>query len=252
MERSTVSKPRILLWDIETRYTVFRGWSTGEQYVKHDQIIDGQHPDIICLSYKWLDEPKVYTLDWGCKQQNSDKMIAAFTKVIESADLVIAHNGDKFDQKHINTQRMLHDQDPISWPTSEDTLKQIRKHFALPSYSLDYLSKLLGRKGKDKMNFADWVAIVEKKDPKALAKMRKYNRNDVLELEAVYKKFFKFLTPKINASIVKHNDKAGCPRCGSGMRQSKGYKVTLAGKYKRWQCMDCGTQYKDRKSLKVW
>jgi DNA polymerase elongation subunit (family B) len=60
------------------------------------------------VCWKWAGKKEVKSLNWGIKKQNSAKMIAAFTKEIEKADIVVAHNGDHFDVKHINTQRLLH------------------------------------------------------------------------------------------------------------------------------------------------
>jgi len=239
-------KPKILLFDIETRYIIFRGWTTGKQWVKHDQIIDGQHPDIICISYKWFGSPQVKTLHWDIKTQNSATMINTFTKVVESADICIGHNADKFDIRHINTQRMLHNQDPIAWPTSDDTLKAIRRYFLLPSYSLDYLSRLVGRKGKQRMTFADWVDVVEKRSTKALAKMIRYNRNDVRELEMVYRRFLRYLKPKAHAGLITGTGKTSCPRCGSTRARSKGLVYLLANTYRRLMCLDCRHSYRGR------
>jgi hypothetical protein len=104
---------------------------------------------------------------------------------------------------------------------------------------LDYLSKITGGKGKDRMGFADWVDVVEKKDPKALKKMIDYNRNDVLELERVYKKLSAFFSPKINASLIVNGDKSGCPRCGSLRTKSKGLKTLVAGRYRVRRCLVC-------------
>src|SRR5947207_1556824 len=148
---SLSTKMRVLLFDIETKYITFRGWRTGKQYVDQSQIVLGMDSDIICISWKWLGEKEIHSLDWGLTKQNSSKMIEAFSKVVESADLCIGHNSDSFDIKHINTQRLLHRQPPIAWPTSEDTLKAIRAKFYLPSFRLDYISKLLTGSGKAKM-----------------------------------------------------------------------------------------------------
>lgn len=231
-----MNKPRILFFDIETRYIVFRGWRTGKQYVDQSQIVQGQDQDIICISYKWLGDKAIHTLDWGCHKQNSKKMIKAFGKVVESADLCIGHNADKFDIRHVNTQRLIHRQAPIAWPTSEDTLKQIRKQFYLPSYRLDYVSKLLTGKGKEKVDFSLWVEIVEGKSQSALDKMISYNRNDVRILEKDYKILSPYLTPKIHMGVLKGNGKLSCPRCGSKDIIAYGSVATISGRFQRWQC----------------
>jgi len=176
-------KPRILFFDIETSPILAYIWRPGSKIsVSHNQVKKGQKTDIICICYKWAHEKKIHSLDWDIKKQNSAKMIDEFTKIVESADLVIGHNGDRFDIKHVNTQRLLHGQAPIMWPTSEDTLKQFRRIFALPSYRLDFLAKLLVGAGKDPMSFQDWIDIVEHKSPKALKKMINFQLRFTLEL----------------------------------------------------------------------
>lgn len=170
-----MSNLKVLFYDCET--SPFRAWlwRVGSKIsVGHDQIVDGDRTDVICVAWKWLGESKVHSLNWGLKAQDSSTLIKEFTKVVESADLVIGHNGDAFDTKQINTQRLLHNQPPIAWPTSDDTLKQMRKHFAFPSFKLDYLAKTLAGAGKSPMAFRDWIDIVQYKKAKKLKKMIKY------------------------------------------------------------------------------
>ncbi|SRR5580765_1810372 len=239
--------PRVLIFDIETRYIIFRGWRTGKQFVDQSQIVLGEDSDIICISYKWLGEKQIHTLHWGLQEQSSANMIEAFSKVVESADLCVGHNCDGFDIKHINTQRLLHNQPPIAWPSSEDTLKQIRKQFYLPSYRLDYLSKLLTGTGKAKMDFSDWIDVVEKKSTKALKKMIHYNRRDVKKLEEAYKIIAPHLKPKLHVGIVTGAGKDVCTRCGSKESRSKGIVYLTSGKYRRRQCKACVTIYRGAK-----
>lgn len=239
-----MSKLKVLLFDVETAPVLAWIWRTGaNQYIDHTQILKGQKFDIICICYKWLGEKTVHTLTWD-KNQNSAKMVDAFTKVIESAHIVVGHNSDKFDQKQLNTQRLMHGQPPIAWPTSEDTLKQLRKVFAFPTYRLDYVSKLLTGSGKDPMTFQDWIDIVQYKSPKAMAKMTKYCRKDVLKLEEVYKKVMTYCAPTVNASRLSDGTDDGCPRCGSKNIIKYGFAYS-AGKIKqRYRCRDCGTPFK--------
>ena len=244
-----MSKPKILLYDIETAPTLAWIWRTGKQFVSHDQIKEGQKSGIICICYKWADQKTVHSLDWGIQKQNSEKMIESFGKILESADVAIAHNGDRFDLRQINTQRLLNEQPPIAWPTTEDTLKQFRKHFYLPSYSLDYLSKLLTGSGKDRMGFQDWIDIVEKKDPKALEKMIKYCQKDVLKLQEVWEKQARFSKPKIHAGIASGVGRDSCPRCASESYQRYGFSLRIAGKYQKYLCAQCRHVWTDSRRI---
>ena len=238
-------KPRILYFDTETAPVRAWIWRVGNKIrISHEQIFDGDKFDIICICWKWAGEKKVYSLNWDIKKQDSSSMIETFTKVIESADIIIGHNGDNFDLKQINTQRLMHKQNPISWPTTEDTLKQFRRHFAFPSFKLDYLAKTLLGTGKDPMSFQDWIDIVQYKDPKALAKMIKYCAKDVRMLEGIFNRASKHFTPKAHMGLIIDNGRDSCPRCGSRESLSKGHRYLASAKYKRRQCKKCGTQYR--------
>lgn len=237
--------PRALLFDIETKPCKFWAWHTGKQYLNHDQIVDGQKFDIITICYKWSDSSKIYSLTWD-RNQNSSKMIEAFSAIVSQADLVIGHNCDKFDMKQINTQRLINNQTPIDWPVSDDTLKQFRKHFALPSYRLDYIAKLLVGAGKDRMQFQDWIDIVDRKSKPALDKMVKYCKKDVLLLDKIYKKLIPFLKPKIHVGLYQGNDKSSCPRCGHTLSQSQGVRITACAAYQRRRCKKCGYSFKGK------
>lgn len=241
-------KPKILLWDIETKPIKAWIWKPGSKInVTHDMIVDGQQTDIICICYKWLGEKKVYSLDWGLKKQDSSKMIEDFTKVVEQADIIIGHNGDSFDMKHLNTQRLLKGQPPILWPTSEDTLKMVRKHFNFSSNRLDFLSKTLVGGGKDRMTFRDWVDIVEYKSDKALKKMIKYCKKDVELLDKVFSRLLPYVDLKVNRSIITNGHRDGCPNCGSKDLIKRGFALTRAGKYQRYQCKSCAHVHKSHK-----
>jgi len=237
-------KPKILFFDIETSPVLAWIWRTGpKQYISHDQVKKGMKSDIICICWKWNEEKEIHSLDWGIKKQNSSTMIRNFAKELEKADIAVAHNGKRFDVRHINTQRLMHSQAPIAWPTIEDSLSQFRKYFYLPSYKLDYLAKTLANGGKDKMIFQDWIDIVEGKKVKSLDKMVKYCKKDVLLLEKVFNRAKAFFQPKVNASLIAGTGRYACPRCGSVKVAFYGYRRTLARAYHRIRCNSCGSVY---------
>lgn len=237
-------KPRILLYDIEVTPLLAWIWRPGHKiFVGHDQIKQGSHINILCIAYKWFGSKTTHVLHWDLATQDSSKMIADFTKIIESADLAIGHNADQFDMKHINTARLLASQPPIAWPTTEDTLKQFRRTFAFPSYKLDYLARTLTGAGKDKMCFQDWIDIVEGKSATALRKMLKYCKRDVNALEAVFKRAMPFLPPKIHVAKTL-GAYPGCPRCGDIRTIGAGYVMRITGRYRRLQCLACGHKFR--------
>jgi hypothetical protein len=233
-----MEKPKILIFDVETKPVKAWLWRTGKQVVRHEQIVDGEKFDIICIGYKWLGEAKVECLDWG-RAQNSARMIEKFTKVIEKADVVIGQNSDPFDIKQINMQRLLHRQKPIAWPISEDLRKQIKKHFYVTSSSLEYLAKLLTGEGKGKVTFQDWVAIVDRRSAVALAKMKHYGKRDVLKTEQVWERIQPYITPRVNQSLVINGHKKGCKSCGSLKVKKDGIQYQATKHVQRWRCLSC-------------
>lgn len=237
-----MKKLRVLFFDVETSPVLAWIWRVGpNQHISHENIKRGQKFDIITICYKWLGEKQVHSLDWGLREQNSEKMVEAFSRVVASADVVIGHNGDRFDIKQVNTQRLLHGRPPIAWPTSEDTLKQFRKHFYFASNKLDYLAKTLVGAGKDPMSLQDWVDVVENKSAKALKKMIKYCKKDVVRLEQIYQKAAPFMTPRANRAVATDGV---CPSCGGKKTHKRGSVVLRSGRYERLQCQACGHVFK--------
>ncbi len=126
---------RRLLFDIETSPCV--GWFWRPSYntqITYNQIIE--HAKIICISYKWDNQDKVYSLNWDSKQ-NDKKMLSDFIKVANQADEIIGHNSDKFDIKWIRTRCMYHSLDMFPNYKSFDTLKFFRGSTLQPSNRLN-------------------------------------------------------------------------------------------------------------------
>lgn len=230
--------PRVLFYDVETKPVKVWCWTTGKQYINHHQIVDGEKFEIICIAWKWLGEKKIHCLDWG-KEQSSAKMLNTFVYELERADVVIGQNNNSFDDKQINMQRMLHGQPPIAWPTAEDVRKQVRKHFYITSSSLEYMAKLLTGEGKSRMQFADWVDIVDRRDAKALNKMKRYCMRDVQKLQEVWERIRPYVTPRVHRGVVIDGDRNSCPSCGAKDVAKWGSRYTTRRKVQRFQCREC-------------
>jgi DNA polymerase elongation subunit (family B) len=232
-----IKEPKVLFFDIET--TPIKVWTfrLGEQYVSHEQIVEGEKIDIICITYCW-DKGPAHVLDWDYNKQNSKKMIAEFDKIVNEADVIIGQNSDKFDVKHINTQRLLHGLPPFpDWADcSDDTLKQFKRHFNFPSTRLDYVSKLFGLGGKVKMELQDWIDIKEKTKAgkKKFEKMLKYGKKDVLDTRAVYQKIKPYIKPKFN--MASHYEDIRCTNCGSTDIHKNGTRLKGTVKKQRFYC----------------
>jgi DNA polymerase III epsilon subunit-like protein len=225
---------RRLLFDIETSPCV--GWFWRPSYntqITYNQIID--HAKIICISYKWDNQDKVYSLNWDSKQ-NDKKMLSDFIKVANQADEIIGHNSDKFDIKWIRTRCMYHSLDMFPNYKSFDTLKFFRGSTLQPSNRLndigDYFN--LGHKVENEKDL--WQKVCFKNDRKALKRMVNYCNGDVLLLEKVYNKLKNYSKPTIHKTGVKTD----CPECGSDNISFWGFHYSPSGtKKQRCKCKVC-------------
>ena len=194
-------QPAVLFYDIETTPLVAYILRLGEQVVGHYLLVKGgEQYHIVCISYAWNDKKPARTIHWGYNEQDSGRVIKEFDEIIKKADVAIGKNSDRFDIKHINAQRFLHNLPPLpQWAdATDDVEKQLRKYFIFPSYSLDYISKELGLGGKVKMEFQDWVDIVEKRSRASFRKMCSYNRKDVEDTRAIWERIQPHVKPKFN------------------------------------------------------
>ena len=130
---------RRLFFDIETSPNIGWFFQTGyNQTISYNQII--KHAQIICISYKWEGQDKVYNLSWDSKQCEKS-MLQKFIKIADKADEIVGHNSDKFDIKWLRTRCISHNIPMFPHYKSFDTLKFFRSSVLAPSNRLDYLGE---------------------------------------------------------------------------------------------------------------
>lgn len=222
---------KVLIYDIETSPNIGWFWRAGYKLnIAHDNII--KERAIICVSYKWLGEDEVFTLTWD-KNQCDKFLIENFIEVMNEADMLVAHNGDRFDLKWIKTRALKHGITNmlIDYKTL-DTLKLAKKKFNFNSNRLDYISKFLGFKGKIKTDINLWTDIVFKKDEQALRDMVTYCEEDVRQLENVYCKLVGWEKPKFHAGVLQGKERFSSPINGGYNLKKIKETVTTAGTIK--------------------
>jgi hypothetical protein len=246
--------PKVLVYDIENTPLLSYNWGTFDQNairVKDDW-------SLLCFAYKWLGTEDIGFVSvmqdpkWVAFPQTDDRyVIDRIWSLMDTADVVIAHNGDAFDQKKVNARAFAHGLTPTSPYLEVDTLKECRKHFKMTSNRLDSVAQHLGIGGKAPTGGFDlWLGCMSG-DPEAWAMMEAYNRQDVVVLEDVFYK----ISPWMG-----RNGKAGgfnrglwaegetvCPRCGSYNLTPNGFRVTKTGRFQSYLCGDCGARPQDRK-----
>lgn len=238
------NKPKVLLYDIETSYTVGAVWGLYEQNVV--KVL--REPYIISVAWKWLGEKTTqvvtlpnfataYKLD-----KHSDIMIVKYLReLFDKADVIIAHNGNAFDQKWVYGRFAVYGINPPSPAKYIDTLLIARNKFKFNSNRLNDLSKYFSLGEKVDTGGIDlWVNCIEKDCKKSWKLMAKYNKQDVVLLEKVYKKLLPYITNHPNLALMNGETQA-CPNCSGFNVIRRGFNYTKAGKFQQWQCEDCGS-----------
>jgi len=238
------TQPRILVLDIETAPVLAYVWRTFKENVSWDQISTDWY--ILSFAAKWLGDPRVMYFDQSKRRNIEDDrvLMGKLWKLLDEADVVIAHNGKKFDIRKIKARFILNGFPPPSPFRIIDTLEQARKEFAFTSNRLVALTDMLVPEDKkddhaEFPGFSLWAECL-KGNPRAWAVMEKYNKQDVVSLEKLYLRLRPWMEGHPNVGTFVDPDELTCPRCGGTHMRRAGYRFTQTGKYVRYQCNDCG------------
>ena len=228
---------KIILWDIETAPLVVTSWGLFKPRLSHENIIEGT--SLICAAWKEYGKNKVHTVSIDPKDPRNDSTaVKKLRDALAEADVLVAHNGDKFDLRIFNARLAFHGYAPLPPVKTIDTLKVARKYFRFDANRLDYLGEFLGVGRKIPTTYGLWLKILFEKDRKALAQMVEYNAQDVLLLEQVYEKLRPHMTNHPNHRLT---DGKGCPICGTTEApQKRGFRLTRLGRSQAYQCKKCG------------
>lgn len=192
------------------------------------------------MSYKKLGDDKVYNLalpDYpGYKKNryNDKALMKDVLNIFNDADVIIAHNGNRFDVLIANTRLVANGLPPPSPFKQVDTLKVARRYFRFPGNSLKALAHFfkLGAKIETSKNL--WKGC-DAGDMKAWKKMIEYCNNDVVLLEKIYLK----LLPWMDNHPWVPSDRGGCDRCGAPTLRKEGTRQTKKGLIQEWSCRKC-------------
>jgi hypothetical protein len=221
------SPAKVLIFDLETAPNKGYFWGLWEQNIQTSFVIENWF--LLSWSAKWLFEDEICML--------------------EEADVVIAHNLNKFDKKRAQTRFMMNGLQPPSSYLQIDTLQHARKSFAFPSNRLDALGEYLGVGRKMETPKGLWMDIMQcteakhykskaaaKKADESLDIMVAYCNQDVLLLEDVYIEIRGYVKPHPNIGLFSHEEGMICPTCGSTHLKIVGEYHTTANSYDEYRC----------------
>ena len=208
---------------------------------------------VLTWSAKWLGSDDMMNASVDPASPRDDRALCLkLWDLFDEADIIIAHNGDKFDVTKMNQRWfLLGIHEPSSYRTV-DTLKIAKRRFKFTSNKLDYISQISGGPGKVKHEGVSmWVKCLEG-DPEALQNMQDYNDGDVVELERIYLKMRGWDDRHPSVAIHGPNDALECPVCGSKEMTSTGrFYHTNVSKFPTYRCGNCKKVSRARSSVKT-
>lgn len=237
---------KLLLLDVETAPNTAYVWRLFKENIPLDRLMETGY--VLCWSAKWYGEDAVY---FDSVHRNTEEgMLQNIHDLLDQADAVIHYNGSSFDIPTLNKEFLLHGLKPPAPYRQIDLLQTVRKNFRFTSNKLDHVAKQLGCTPKVKHSgFQLWVQCMAGEEA-AWVEMEDYNIQDVLTLEEVYLKLLPWIKNHPNHGV---SDDTGtvCPNCGGSHLVRRGFTLTNAGKYQRYQCGDCGSWMRGTKNLAV-
>lgn len=241
--------PNILVFDIETAPLEVYTWGLYDQTININQIKHDWF--VLCWSAKWLFDDQIMTgvlTKREALDKNDKNIVEKIWKLFDKADIIIAHNGDRFDIAKLNARFLKHELGQPSPYKTIDTLKVARKEFRLTSNKLDYICDYTGLDRKIETGGFDlWKRCVQG-DTKALKLMDEYCQNDVIILEQMYLKLRPYIKNHPNLALYMESDYEVCPNCGSDKLKWGYLYRTRVNQYDCAKCQSCGAFMRARKS----
>ncbi len=250
---TTPDKPKILVYDIETTPIRVKLHTWDVRKLEHSFDVKVELDSyLLCVAYKWLGNKHI---QWIGLNQNPDYdptahddrwLAEKLWRLHDKADWVIAHNGDRFDQRKANARFFYHEMPPPQSYQSIDTLKVARKHFEHTSNKLDELGRVyLGQRKEKHAGLGTWFGCMDG-DPKMWRTMKKYSIQDVQLLEDFYLR----VRPWINGPSMPNmshwsNGVRVCRNCGHDELVAIGTYRAIH-EYQEWRCTNCESKNRSR------
>jgi DNA polymerase elongation subunit (family B) len=243
--------PKILFWDIETSLITgkaFKIWDTNILDISEDWYL-------LSFSWRWGDEKTTFVkalCDYKGYKSGKDKevnLVKDLWKLLDKADILVHHNGDKFDLKKARAKFLEFGLPPHSPVRTIDTLKEARKQFGFTSNKLNDLGAKLGvGKKTPHTGLRLWLECMDGIES-AWKLMKKYSLQDTKLLYEVYMKMVPWMTSAHLGNFV-DGKKPVCPNCGGTHFHKRGTTKTNSGLYQRYHCQGCGAYPRARKKIK--
>lgn len=224
-------------------------WDTRILHVERE-------PRIMAVGWKWLQDDgpaHCVTLpdfeEYYERDPYSDmRLVMHLWDLMDEADIVVAHNARKFDNRIAQARFLMNGMTPPSPYKTVDTLQAARRFFRFGSNSLNDLCKKLGLGEKAEVTHSQLWHRCLGGDTEAWEAMRDYCKQDVVLLENLYYTLAPYITNHPNTTM--YDKLTGCPVCGGESLQYRGVQHTNTLSYRRVHCNTCGAWSRERLAIK--
>lgn len=152
---------------------------------------------VLCAVVKMYgpDERRIFRADdydpWKRGQRADDKpLLTDILACLEDCDILIAHNGLRFDLPFLRTRAVIHGLPPVTFQKIIDPVQLARQHFRFAGNSLDSISKTIGTLAqKTPLSPETWQRATLNGDHDAMEEIVEHCIYDVDVLEEICWKF---------------------------------------------------------------
>lgn len=244
----TKKKPKVILWDIETLPDMNEAMKVWPKLSDYPGLtMKATITTIICGGYKELGSKKTHCINaWdfkGWKKNVNDdyEVVKKIYDILKDADVVITHNGRRFDWKHLQTRLLVHGMRPLHEIIHIDTCVLAKSNILSFNNSLNILTQAFVKDKKIENGGWDLWVKVRNRDKKAMAMMTKYCKHDVIILEKLFNKLRPFAKAMPNFNIYVTDVFKHCRTCGSTNLIKFGFRPSATGIKQRYICNSCGS-----------
>lgn len=253
------SPAKVLFLDIETAPA--QGFFWGHVY--ETNVIKVNRPAfLLSYAWKWMGEKKIHfksLRDYPLYKENLENdyyLLRDLRDLMDESNVIIAHNGDKFDIRVIQGRFIRYGIKPPSFFRTVDTLKVCQSQFKIESNRLNFVADYLGIGRKLPHTGLDlWERCMQGQDA-AWDMMGRYNKHDIFLLEGVYDVIRPYIKNHPNLNLytmpvpVDNEPVPPCPTCQSTHTKKRGIYTSNARHYQQYLCHSCGRNYHSNKCLK--
>lgn len=244
LNRVDIKKPVITFIDIETlphisfHYPVWKTNLSDSCRLRDSALLS--------FAYKFLgDEDVKYEglTPQQCVDYDDFDLVLKAWSVLDNSDVIVAHNGVRFDAKELNKYFIKYGLIPPSPYKVIDTLQMAKSKFRMTFNSLSHLARYLGVTHKLDSGGNENIKKILQGDAQALEKNREYNIGDIVTLEEVYEKLRTWDNGGVNLAVMQDENLVGmlCSHCGSDdiIPLDSKFIYTPQQKYSAFRCNSC-------------